>query len=251
MRILIGNDDGVDAPGLHALAAAARVLADDVWIVAPERKWTAASHRVTFDCDLVLTARDARTYACSGTPVDAVIAALTVLEGGLKPDLVLAGINDKRNVGEDIAYSGTLAIAREATFFGVPSITLSRDAWPDAAAGDAAEVAALLRLLWRERAQWAQGGVWLSVNLPRDLPAPIRQASLASDKIAAATDIVGLDADRIVYRLRRGRPGTARDGDENAALESGAIVLVRHAWAALIPLPATLVSRWSSEFASR
>jgi 5'-nucleotidase len=203
-------------------------------------KWTAASHRISFDRDLVLTPRGEREFSCSGTPVDCVIAAFTVLD--LKPDLVLAGVNDKRNVGEDVAYSGTLAIAREATFWGVPAISLSRDRWP--AQGDAPEVGKLLRMLWDHRRDWEAEGAWLGVNLPAALPAPIAQATLARDKIATASDIVSRAADRIVYRLRRGRPGTVQAGTENALLEAGAIVIVRYAWKSVAPLPDAIPNLW-------
>ena len=104
MRILIANDDGVGAPGLGLLADTARVLSSDVWIVAPERKWTAASHQLTFDRDQTLTRVGERIYACSGAPADCVVAAMSILfAGATQPDLVLAGINDKSNVGEDLA----------------------------------------------------------------------------------------------------------------------------------------------------
>src|ERR1700716_292213 len=115
MRILVCNDDGISAPGLRLLAQAALSLPLDpeVWIVAPERKWTAASHQLSFDRDLTLRRTGERSYACSGAPADCVVAAMTILfTGGAKPELVLAGINDKCNVAEDVAYSGTIAIAR-------------------------------------------------------------------------------------------------------------------------------------------
>ena len=104
MRILVCNDDGFESPGVHLLAKAAHALAADVWVVAPDRKWTAASHQLSFDRDLTLTRTGEHAYACSGAPADCVVAAMTILfaDGG-KPDLVLAGVNDKRNVAEDIA----------------------------------------------------------------------------------------------------------------------------------------------------
>jgi 5'-nucleotidase len=246
MRILIANDDGLQSPGLALLAAAAQALASDIWIVAPDRKWTAASHRISFDCDLTLTRRDERVYECSGTPADGVIAAMTVLFAeSAKPDVVLAGINDKRNVGEDIAYSGTLAVAREATFFGVPALAFARSTrWPDAPD----EIAALRRLLttlWESRADWAAHGHWLNVVLPDRLPAPLVQARVGSDKIGGSCDVIERDDDRIRFRLRRGRPGTTRPGDENAALADGSIAIVRHGWQCDAPVSELLVEHWN------
>lgn len=241
MQILITNDDGFDAPGLRLLADAARVLGGDIWIVAPEAKWTAASHRVSFDRDLTLTRRAPQAFACNGTPVDCVVAAMTVL--GLRPGLVLAGINDKRNVGEDIAYSGTLAISREAAFWGVPAISLSSDT----RSADASQIANLLQFLWDRCAEWHADGAWLAVNVPPVLPAPIVQASLAHDKIAGAADVITQTDDRFVYRLRRGRSGAAHGRDENALLAAGNVVVVRHAWHAHLPLPDDVLARWREQ----
>lgn len=249
LRILVCNDDGIESPGLALLAEVARGASEDVWVVAPERKWTAASHQLSFDRDLALVARAKRTYACTGAPADCVIAALTVLLADRPPDLVLAGINDKRNVGEDAAYSGTIAIAREATFHGVPAIALSRSRrWTDAPA----EVAALRRLLgswWATRGEWATDGHWLAAVLPDALPAPVTCARAARDKIGSATDVIAHDADRIVFRLRRGRPGTAAPGDENAALAAGRITVVRQGWHDAAPLDEDLVERWAAALA--
>ena len=243
-RILVCNDDGIDSPGLALLATVAQALSDDVWVVAPTRKWTAASHQLSFDRDLVLAARGPRRYACDGAPADCVVAAMTLLFGAsARPDLVLAGINDKRNVGEDAAYSGTMAIAREATFWGVPAVAFSRsERWTDAPA----EVASLRRLLdatWQTRAAWAADGHWLSFNLPPRLPAPVRAARLAHDQLATAVDVLAHDADGWVYRLRRGRPGAASPGDENDVLRVGHVAVVRHGWRNAGALDADWVAR--------
>jgi 5'-nucleotidase len=250
MRILVCNDDGFAAAGVHLLAKAAHVITPDVWVVAPGRKWTAASHQLSFDCDLTLIRTGERTYTCSGAPADCVVAAMTVLfAGGPKPDLVLAGINDKRNVAEDIAYSGTMAIAREATFWGVPAIAVSR-AVP--AAGAPAELDALRRLLqalWNGRNEWAADGHWLSINLPGLLPAPIAQARVGRDKIGGASDILANTPERIVYRIKRGRPGTSVPGDENAQIAAGRISVVRHRWYADVPVPDAVVTAWNNAVA--
>jgi 5'-nucleotidase len=245
MRILVGNDDGVAAPGLAELVGAAAALGGELWVVAPERKWTAASHQLSFDQDLTLSRVGERAYACSGAPADCVVAAMTVhFADGPKPDLVLAGINDGRNVGEDIAYSGTLAIGREAAFWGVPAISISRVA-AVRGAGDDAALRALLRILWDTRCDWFSNGCWLAVNLPAALPAPIAQATIARDKIASASDVLERTVERIRYRLRRGRAHASAPGDENAVIDAGNIVVARHRWAATAALDEALIESWN------
>jgi 5'-nucleotidase len=236
MRILVSNDDGIDAPGVARLADAARALGGAVTVVAPERKWTAASHQLSFDRDLVLTPRGDGVYACSGAPADCVIAAMTIVLGAShRPDLVLAGINDKLNAGEDLAYSGTMAIAREAALWGVPAIALSSDA--PVAADAVAALTGLLRGRWDARATWHAPGCWLALDLPPRLPAPLVQARVGRDKIGGATTIVASAPERIVFRLRRGRPGTSAADDERDVVARGAIALTRHRWDASLPLP--------------
>ncbi len=238
MRILVSNDDGVDAPGLRLLADAASLLADDVWVVAPERKWTAASHQITFDQTLELSRIREHVYTCSGAPADCVIAAMTLLfEQTAKPDLVLSGINDKANVGEDLAYSGTTAVAREATFWNLPALALARVDPHDERPGDRDAIADLLRTLWDRRGVWAREGQWLGVNLPAALPARAVQPRVGRDKIAGASDVLAATASRISYRLRRGRAHGSQPGDENAVLESGAIAISCFCWHTQVALP--------------
>jgi 5'-nucleotidase len=246
VRILAGNDDGIAAPGLAELVSAAAALDGELWIVAPERKWTAASHQLSFDRELTLSRVGERAYACSGSPADCVVAAMTVLfVDGPKPDLVLAGINDGRNVAEDVAYSGTLAIGREAAFWGVPAISISRVKGALRRGGDDAALRSLLRTLSDTRGEWSDDGHWLGVNLPAALPAPIARATIGRDKIASASDVVERTADRIRYRLRRGRAHASAAGDENAAIDAGNIVIVRHGWAETAALPEGLVAAWN------
>jgi 5'/3'-nucleotidase len=231
MRILVCNDDGIGSAGLRLLVEAARGLADDVWAVAPDRKWTAAGHQLSFDRDLTLTRTAERTYACSGAPVDCVVAAMTLLfDGASRPDLVLSGVNDKRNVGEDLAYSGTMAIAREAVFWGIPALALSGVGWGADIGTQAAQLSRILSAAWRTRGDWAGDGRWLSINLPVTLPAPVERAQVARDKIASACEVVERTDDRIVFRIRRGRPGTREPGDENDRIDAGCVAVVRHRW---------------------
>jgi 5'-nucleotidase len=237
MRILIANDDGIDAPGIALLRRAAARVASDIWVVAPTRKWTAASHHLSFDRDLTLTRREQQVYALDGTPADCVVAAMTVLfRDGDQPDLVLSGVNDGRNAAEDAAYSGTLSIAREASFWNLPAIGFSRTKGGTAEERDVAALAGLIENLWRLRADWAREGTFLSVNLPKDVPAEAGLAGIGRDKIAGAADIVTEDEGRIVWRIRRGRPRSSRPGDENSLIDSGRIAIVRHCWSDGAPL---------------
>jgi 5'-nucleotidase len=147
---------------------------------------------------------------------------------------VLAGVNDKLNAGEDLAYSGTMAIAREAALWGVPAIALSSD-FP--VATDAVPALAdLLRRLWDARVAWHAPGCWLALDLPSRLPAPLVQARVGRDKIGSATTILARTPERIVFRLARGRPGTSTPGDERDVLLRGAIAVTRHRWDAAMPL---------------
>lgn len=120
--MLLTNDDGIHAPGLEALARAALHFGD-VRVVAPDTERSGVSHAITLYKPLRL--RDIRQgwTACDGTPTDCVYLALHQL--GIKPDLVLSGINPGPNLGHDVLYSGTVAGALEGAHWGVPSIAFS------------------------------------------------------------------------------------------------------------------------------
>ena len=126
MRILVCNDDGIAAPGIKVLERVARGLSDDVWVVAPETQQSAASHSLTLHRPLRIRRISKRRHAVNGTPTDCVFLAFNKILADRKPDLVLSGVNDGPNVGEDVTYSGTIAAAMEATLFGVPAIAFSQ-----------------------------------------------------------------------------------------------------------------------------
>jgi 5'-nucleotidase len=191
MRILVCNDDGIDAPGLSVLEQVASRISADVWTVAPDAKRTAAGSSLTIGRPLTVRAVAERRYACSGSPADCVIAAMAWLfKDGGRPDLVLGGINDGRNVAEDRVYSGTLGIAREATLWGVPAIGFSRVKDAHASPDDVDFLAGLVSSLFGARAVWTAGGHFLSINLPAALPAQIRQPRIGRDKIGSVAELV-------------------------------------------------------------
>ncbi len=126
LRILLSNDDGIHAPGLKVLESIARQLSDDIWIVAPEREQSGASHSLSLSDPLRLRQIDARKFAVQGTPTDCVMMAVKQIIPGRKPDLLLSGVNRGLNIAEDITYSGTIAAAMEGTQLGLPSIAMSQ-----------------------------------------------------------------------------------------------------------------------------
>jgi 5'-nucleotidase len=124
MRILITNDDGYYAQGIRHLKD---TLIDDneVYVVAPDREKSAASHSLTLDYPLRITRKKERDYTVDGTPTDCVLVAVHGLMKEHLPELIISGINHGANMGEDVTYSGTVAAAFEGTILGIRSIAVS------------------------------------------------------------------------------------------------------------------------------
>ncbi|MBC2651031.1 5'/3'-nucleotidase SurE [Novosphingobium aerophilum] len=125
MRILLTNDDGINAPGLTVLERIARQFSDDVWICAPAEEQSGAGHSLTLTKPVRLRQHAERRFSVSGTPTDAVTMALRKVMPQA-PDLILSGVNRGANLGDDVTYSGTVAAAMEGTLAGIPSIALSQ-----------------------------------------------------------------------------------------------------------------------------
>ena len=124
MRILVSNDDGVDAPGIQALAECLREAGHDVLVVAPDRDRSGASNSLTLDAPIRVVQLDARTWKVYGTPTDCVHVAITGMLD-IEPDIVVSGINNTANLGDDVIYSGTVAAAMEGRFLGLPAVAMS------------------------------------------------------------------------------------------------------------------------------
>jgi 5'-nucleotidase len=125
-RILLSNDDGINAPGLKCLHRIAKQLTDDIWIVAPETEQSGASHSLTLHHPLRLRQVSKQKYAVQGTPTDCVVLAVAEVMKDNPPDLLLSGVNRGSNLADDVTYSGTIAAAMEGTVLGIPSIALSQ-----------------------------------------------------------------------------------------------------------------------------
>ncbi len=134
LRVLVTNDDGINAPGMAALEKIAHALSEDVWLVAPESEQSGASHSLTLHIPIRMRQVGARKFAVQGTPTDCVmmgakhiIPKVGKAEGDARlPDLVLSGVNRGSNIAEDITYSGTVAGAMEGCALGISSIALSQ-----------------------------------------------------------------------------------------------------------------------------
>ncbi|HEY0846607.1 MAG TPA: 5'/3'-nucleotidase SurE, partial [Noviherbaspirillum sp.] len=124
MKILVSNDDGYLAPGIIALADALRPIAEII-VVAPDSNRSGSSNSLTLDRPLSVFRASDGVYFVNGTPSDCVHVALT---GGLsfRPDLIVSGINQGQNMGDDTLYSGTVAAATEGFLFGIPAIAFSQ-----------------------------------------------------------------------------------------------------------------------------
>jgi 5'-nucleotidase len=163
MRLLLTNDDGIDAPGLRALEGAARRLGE-VIVAAPAAPHSGCGHRVTTDAPLRLERVEAGRFAVFGTPADCVRLAVHGLLGPF--DWVLAGVNAGGNLGADVFHSGTVAAAREAALHGRPGVAFSqyrrRDLPDDWDASSRRAFAVLRDLLQRPQTT----GVFWNVNFP-------------------------------------------------------------------------------------
>ena len=125
-RILVSNDDGINAPGIAVLERVARALSDDVWIVAPETEQSGAGHSLTLTRPLRIRRLEDKRWAVQGTPTDCIMMAVNKIMADHPPTLILSGINRGGNLAEDVTYSGTVSVAMEGTLCGIPSVALSQ-----------------------------------------------------------------------------------------------------------------------------
>ncbi|WP_066741452.1 5'/3'-nucleotidase SurE [Cupriavidus sp. D384] len=125
-RVLLTNDDGIEAPGLAVLEQVAATLAREVWIVAPNHDQSGTSHSISLHAPLRVAEHGPRRFGISGTPGDCVVMAARHLMRDAPPDLVLSGINRGGNLGLETVFSGTVGAAMTGMLLGIRSIALSQ-----------------------------------------------------------------------------------------------------------------------------
>ena len=230
MRILLTNDDGINAPGMKVLQRIARTLSDDVWVVAPEAEHSGASHSLTLTAPLRLRKISARKFAVEGTPTDCVMMALNQVMADKHPDLLLSGINRGANMGEAVTYSGTIAAAMEGTLVGVPSIALSQSFanrkvmhWPTAETHAGDIIRRLVAIGWSRE-------VLMNVNFPDVPPGEVKGVEVVRQgrrDITALNIEQRIDARERPYYWLGFRPvqGPPEAGTDLAATEEGRIAI--------------------------
>jgi 5'-nucleotidase len=157
MRVLVSNDDGVDAPGIRALAEGLRAAGHHVVVVGPDRDRSGASNSLTLVQPIRARLLSENWWCVAGTPTDCVHLALTGLLDH-EPDIVVSGINNAPNLGDDVIYSGTVAAAMEGRFLGLPAVAMSLCTSEPARAGTRP----------RRARRWRSPRACWSIRLPAD-----------------------------------------------------------------------------------
>lgn len=199
-RVLISNDDGINAPGLKVLERAIRPLAKEVIVVAPEHENSGAGHALTLQRPLRIRKISKNRYAIDGTPTDCVLLAINEIFDEVRPDLVVSGVNRGGNLGDDVTYSGTVAVAMEATILGAPAVAFSLDFadgdkihWPTAEHW-------IPKILKKLKGVEVPKSTLFNVNFPNLLPRDIKGTVVARQGARKLGDVILEGADP------RGRP---------------------------------------------
>lgn len=249
--VLVSNDDGIDAPGLIALAEGLAAAGHDVFVSAPERERSAAGHALTLHKPVRAKLVRPQWWAVSGSPADCVYMGLHSLMGKT-PDVVVSGVNRGSNVGMDVLYSGTVAAAMEGCLHGVPGLAVSLrvDRGQPRAHWDTA-VAVAARAVDEVLARGLPEGTILNINVP-DVPLDALRGMRA-----AALGIRRYTTQVVARKDPRGRPYYWIGGEhlrfEPIAGTDGPL-LADH-WATVTPLAADLtrhdllagVADWTDE----
>ncbi|TAF53515.1 MAG: 5'/3'-nucleotidase SurE [Oscillatoriales cyanobacterium] len=246
-RLLIGNDDGIFAPGVRALANAMAIAGYEVTVVCPDRERSATGHSLTMHEPIRANPVEGvfhpkvTAWSCSGTPSDCIKLALGALLDQF-PDFVLAGINQGGNTGTDILYSGTVSAAMEGTIEGIPSIALSLAHYtsPDFTAASAFAT----RLLSQLVGQTLPESFLLNVNIPGVPADQIAGVKLARQGIRRYSDVFQERIDprgKNYYWLAGEVLTDVDDGRESDELHTD-VWAIEHNYISLTPLRFELTS---------
>ncbi len=237
-RVLLINDDGIDAPGIELLERLIAPLVSELWVIAPRQEQSATSHALTIQIPLRIHDLGERRKAVNGSPADAALLALRHVMPEV-PDLVLSGINRGGNLGGDVFYSGTIGAAVEACLCGVPAIAFSlnraRGREPRWRTAEAHLVPVLKKLLSE---QWP-GDVVVNVNFPDVEPADVAgvKAVPHGRRKPGGNLVEGLDprGDPYVWISTEKEQAYTSPGSDEDLIEEG--------WITVTPLTIDMTSR--------
>lgn len=221
MRILLTNDDGIGAEGLRTLERALEGLpGSEIYTSAPLDERSAASHSISLRRGIRYVKFEAQRWGVEGTPVDAVIVALSHVLG-FRPDLVVSGINHGGNLGKNVHYSGTVSAAAEAVLNGIPAMAVSLCGRPPYDFAPTAKLAAGLAA--QVLAQGMPEGCLLNVNVPNPWSNGVR--ATRAYRHLARTSLVELEGREGLWFREELNPAQAPpDSDYTAILEGSASV---------------------------
>jgi 5'-nucleotidase len=229
-RVMLTNDDGIDAPGMQVMEEIAAQIAREVWVVAPEHDQSGQSHAISLHHALRISERGARRFGVTGTPGDCAAIGLCHLMKNVLPQLVLSGVNRGLNLGMETVFSGTVGGAMTAMMLGCPALALSqafrdRDNVPwDTARTLGAET---IRRLWAMG--WSKNAV-LNINFP---PVPAAEAGPMTLARQGEGAVAGMEVDTRVdprgmaYHWLTFKRGNIEQGPESdyRAMRAGKIVV--------------------------
>ncbi len=229
-RVMLTNDDGIDAPGMQVLEEIAAQIAHEVWVVAPEHDQSGQSHAISLHHALRISERGVRRFGVTGTPGDCAAMGLCHILKDTPPQLVLSGVNRGLNLGMETVFSGTVGGAMTAMMLGVPALALSqafvrREAvpWDTARSLGAGVIERLLAVGWGKSAV-------LNINFP---PVPAAEAGPMTLARQGEGAVEGMHVDTRVdprgmsYYWLNFRRGDIEQGPESdyRAMRAGKIVV--------------------------
>ncbi|RYG61880.1 5'/3'-nucleotidase SurE [bacterium] len=246
MRILLTNDDGIGADGLHAAWHALKADGHDVFVCVPDRPRSAVSHAITMHKPLrvkKVETRDGLAHTTNGTPADCVTMALLHLMP-IAPDLCISGINIGPNLGDDVHYSGTVGGAMEAALNGVSSMAISLNTHKDPLWAAAAQFCVLIAPKIGDMA--LPRDTFLNVNVPNLPPTEIQGARVTSQGSRRYKgDLVRYEAPIVGEYYWRG--GEVIDRAES---DDADVLVVKHGFISVTPIHVDLTRRDSMESVS-
>ena len=225
MRILISNDDGIEAKGISVLEEIAKKFSDDVYVFAPKNNMSGAGHSLTLTSPLRMREYDNHHFSVNGTPTDSVVMALRYLLKE-KPDFVFSGINFDANMADDVTYSGTVAAAIEACLFDIPSIAFSQrlDKEGNANWEIARTYAPVVLKMIMEHYKF-KNGVFLNVNFPSCKLEEVKGIKITSQGTRAIDDhvIKSIDPRGVPYFWIGSADYRKNDSNKDITTDLGAI----------------------------